>query len=228
MVSYSVFFRIWILMKITDYKHILWDWNGTLLNDLELSVELINNVLHKRGLPTLTVEQYREIFTFPVKEYYAKTGLDFEKESFEIVGKEWMDGYESRKHECGLSTCAEDVLRLIQTKGIPQSILSAYSQKSLEEIVTKFGLQQYFSRLVGLDHIYATSKVELGKALIADLKLQKGQVLLIGDTLHDFEVACEIGADAVLIAGGHQDKARLLATKSPVFNTMEEFYISVR
>lgn len=214
-------------MDITKYKHIIWDWNGTLLNDLDLSVELINKVLQKRDLPVLSVDQYREIFTFPVKDYYAKTGLDFDKESFEIVGKEWMDGYESRKHECQLSAKAEDVLQLIKQKGIPQSILSAYSQTSLEGIVAKFGLSGYFSHLIGLDHIYATSKIALGKELIANLQLQKGEALLIGDTLHDFDVACEIGADAVLIAGGHQDKARLAATNSPVFDTMEQFYTSI-
>lgn len=214
-------------MDITKYKHIIWDWNGTLLNDLELSVELINNVLQKRDLPILSVDQYREIFTFPVKEYYAKTGLDFDKESFEVVGKEWMDGYESRKHECQLSSKAEDVLQLIKQKAIPQSILSAYSQTSLEGIVAKFGLSGYFSHLIGLDHIYATSKIALGKELIANLQLKKGEALLIGDTLHDFDVACEIGADAVLIAGGHQDKARLEATNSPVFDTMEQFYKSI-
>ncbi len=215
-------------MNIKKYKHIIWDWNGTLLNDLELSVELINNVLIKRGLPSLSIDRYREIFTFPVKEYYAKTGLDFEKESFEVVGKEWMDGYESRKHECGLSRKAEDVLQLIQQSGVPQSILSAYSQSSLEGIVTKFGLRGYFSNLIGLDHIYATSKIALGKELIAKLGLHKGEALLIGDTLHDFDVACEIGADAVLIAGGHQDKARLQATNSPVFDTMKEFFASLK
>jgi phosphoglycolate phosphatase len=214
-------------MNITKYKHIIWDWNGTLLNDLELSVELINNVLRKRNLQALSVEQYREVFTFPVKDYYAKTGLDFEKESFEVVGKEWMDGYESRKHECGLSKKAVDVLQLIQQSGIPQSILSAYSQSSLEGIVATFELSRYFTHLIGLDNIYATSKIALGKELITNLQLKKGEALLIGDTLHDYDVACEIGADAVLIAGGHQDKARLQATNSPVFDTMEQFYSSI-
>jgi len=209
---------------IEKYKHIIWDWNGTLLDDLELSVELINNVLVKRNLSPLTVEGYKSIFTFPVIKYYAMTGLDFDKEPFEVVGKEWMDGYESRKKECGLAKHAIDVLELIQQKGIPQSILSAYSQKSLERFVSEFGLSNYFSHLVGLDHIYATGKIELGKQLIAKLGLQKGESLLIGDTLHDHEVAMEIGADSILIASGHQDKARLMATNVRVFASLEQFY----
>ena len=215
-------------MKIEKYKHIIWDWNGTLLDDLALSVELINAVLVKRNLPTLTVEKYREIFTFPVKDYYAKTGLDFAKESFEVVGKEWMDQYEARKPECQLAKYAVDVLQFIQSKKIPQSILSAYSQNSLRKIISVFKLEEYFSHLIGLDHIYATSKVELGKNLIANLKLQKGEALLIGDTLHDFDVASQIGADAVLIANGHQDKFRLISSNVPVFDSMEHFYSSLK
>jgi phosphoglycolate phosphatase len=215
-------------MDIRKYKHVIWDWNGTLLDDLDLSVELINGVLKKRSLPELTVENYREIFTFPVKDYYAQTGLDFDKESFEIVGKEWMDGYESRKHECGLAKYAAEVLQLVRAQAVPQSILSAYSQTSLRKIVSDFQLEQFFSHLIGLDNIYAASKVELGKKLIAELRLKRGEVLLIGDTLHDYEVAAEIGADAILIAGGHQDKLRLQSANVPVFDSMEHFYKNFR
>jgi phosphoglycolate phosphatase len=212
---------------IEKYKHIIWDWNGTLLDDTNLCVELINEVLIKRNLPSLTLQQYRDIFTFPVKDYYAKTGLDFSKEPFEVVGKEWMDGYELRKKECGLSKFTREVLNGIAKLGVPQSILSAYSQSSLIKIIGDFGLSGYFSNLIGLDHIYATGKVELGRNFMTQLGLQKGEALLIGDTIHDFEVASAIGADCILIAGGHQDKERLLKTQVPVYDSMEQFYYNL-
>ncbi len=207
---------------ISKYKHIIWDWNGTLFDDLHLSASLINGVLRKRNLPELSIEKYREIFTFPVKDYYARTGLDFEKESFEVVGKEWMDQYELRKYECGLSRCAIEVLEKIRNKGIDQSILSAYSQHTLVEVVTKSGVAGYFSHMVGLDNIYATSKLELGKKLINDLGLNGGEAVLIGDTLHDFDVAKGIGADCILIAGGHQCKETLLTSGVQVYDSLED------
>ena len=75
------------------YKTIIWDWNGTLLNDLDLSVDSVNILLKERNLPTLTVEKYKDIFGFPVIDYYVKAGFDFEKEPFEIPAKQYVKLY---------------------------------------------------------------------------------------------------------------------------------------
>ena len=62
-------------MKI--YNHIIWDWNGTLLNDRWLCVEAINQALNKRNLPMLTEGKYKDVFSFPVEDYYKKVGFDY-------------------------------------------------------------------------------------------------------------------------------------------------------
>ncbi|MEW6508256.1 MAG: HAD family hydrolase [Bacteroidota bacterium] len=195
---------------IKKYKHIIWDWNGTILNDVELCVELINWLSHKRSLPLIDIEKYRSVFTIPVKNYYAVLGFDFEKESFEQLGKIWMDEYERRKYECNLYNGVIELLNKIEKLGIGQSILSAYSQHTLNELVDHYRLKKYFTHVVGLDNIYAASKMHLGKDLMKHLGNGKGETLLIGDTVHDFEVASEIGADCVLISSGHQSKKILL------------------
>jgi phosphoglycolate phosphatase len=204
------------------YKHIVWDWNGTLFNDIELCVNIINSVLTRRNLKALSIAEYRDIFTFPVQNYYAKAGLDFTKYSFSELGKEWMDEYHERRLESKLFDKAEEILRKIYDQGIEQSILSAYKQDTLLELVNHFNLRQYFTHLTGLDHIYATSKVDLGKELMEKLNHEKGEVLLIGDTVHDFDVSQEIGADCVLIAEGHQSKERLLECGVNVYDNFDE------
>ena len=84
------------------YKHIIWDWNGTFLNDVDYCRRIINRILVENELPKLSLEKYREIFTFPVQDYYKEAGLDFSKTSFEILGKEFIDEYESKKLTCSL------------------------------------------------------------------------------------------------------------------------------
>ncbi|MDR3625645.1 MAG: HAD hydrolase-like protein [Ignavibacteriaceae bacterium] len=148
---------------LESYKHLIWDWNGTLFNDVELSVDIVNDILTGMDLKPLSVIEYKNIFTFPIKEYYASAGIDFNKYSFEVVGKQWIDEYERRRLEGRLYEGAEEVLKFISGKGIQQSILSAYSQNTLIEIVHHFELESYFSYLTGLDNIYANSKIDLGK-----------------------------------------------------------------
>ena len=204
------------------YKHIIWDWNGTLFNDVELCVKLINSVLTKRNLPALSVEQYRSIFTFPVKDYYALAGLDFAKYSFEELGKEWMDEYQVRRFEVGLHSNAEEALNKIYSNGIEQSILSAYKHDTLLELVTHFNLNRYFTHLTGLDHIYATSKLDLGRDLMKKLEHLNSNVLLMGDTIHDFEVAQAMNIGCILIAEGHQSKEKLLPCGVDVYDSLEQ------
>ncbi len=207
---------------IEKYKHIIWDWNGTILNDVNLCVELINWLALSRSLPPIDIDRYREVFTIPVKNYYAALGFDFEKESFEKLGRIWMDEYERRKFECGLYDGVTDLLNKINKLGIGQSILSAYSQHTLDELVDHYGLRKYFTHVVGLDNIYAASKLHLGKDLMSRLGNGKGETLLIGDTVHDFEVASEIGADSVLIANGHQSRRVLVECGSRVVDSVSE------
>jgi len=207
---------------VSNYKHIIWDWNGTIFSDVKLGVDIINEMLIERNLPVLTIEVYKEVFTIPVKDYYASRGFDFSKESFEIVGKCWMDEYEHRKFECNLYGGVTSVMDKIQNLGIGQSILSAYPQHTLEEMVDHFNLRKYFEYIVGLDNIYAASKMHLGIDLMKRLGNGKGETLVIGDTLHDFEVAMEIGADCVLVANGHQSKKRLLEATKNVIDSIEK------
>lgn len=208
--------------KILTYKHIIWDWNGTLLNDIELCKDIINEIIIEHGLPKLSLEDYREIFTFPVKEYYRKAGLPVDNGSFEKLGKDFISMYESRKYNCSLFPKAEAVLSEIKKAGIKQSVLSAYSQEMLDEFIGHFNLTHYFEKLVGLDNIYATSKLENGKKWMAELGLSKGEALMIGDTLHDCDVAFGMGADSLLIAAGHQNREKLSVCRGTILNSLDD------
>ena len=209
---------------IENYKHIIWDWNGTLFNDVELSIDIINNILTGMELKPLSITEYKDIFTFPIKEYYTKAGMDFDKYSFEKVGRQWINEYEKRRLEGRLYDGAEEILQFISDNGQEQSILSAYSQITLVEIVGHFKLENFFSHLVGLDNIYADSKIELGKEFMKTIGNGRGEVLLIGDTVHDYEVAREIGVKCLLIADGHQSKEVLSVCGVPVLDSIKDIY----
>jgi len=206
------------------YSNIIWDWNGTLLDDVQLCNDIINIQLVKRSLPAISLKTYREIFTFPVKEYYIKAGFDFKDESFEMIGKDFIDEYEIRKSSCLLFPNTEKVLRQIKSMEIKQFLLSAYKQDNLTKLVGEFNLTHYFESISGLDHIYADGKLELGKQLMIEIKRidENEKTLLIGDTIHDYEVAVGIGADCFLIGAGHQDELKLRSLNIPILRNISE------
>jgi len=106
-----------MIEKIAKYKHIIWDWNGTLINDVWLVVEIMNKMLKKRKLPNL------------------KLGFDFSKESFEELTVEFIGEYYVRFNECKLFDKVEEVLKKIRDRGISQSVLSMMFQNIWGAIV---------------------------------------------------------------------------------------------
>ena len=191
---------------------IIWDWNGTLLNDIELCVHTINDMLQKRNLPSLSVDEYKDVFSFPVKDYYQKIGFDFNAEPFEIPAREFIDHYNSKVESCNLHENSISVLNYFQSVGIRQFILSAMKQDALDQCLKQQKVSHFFEHVSGLDNHYAASKLKNGQQLISELNLNASELILIGDTVHDFEVARELGCQCVLVANGHQSKQILEST----------------
>lgn len=204
------------------YKHIIWDWNGTLLDDVHIVIDAMNSLLKRRRLPLLDIDKYKDIFTFPVKDYYALLGFNFAIEPFEKLAIEFVSEFSSEKYQFRLHNGVEEVLDFIKTKGIRQSILSASQEKELNEAVSKLNIYEYFTRVVGLNNHYAVSKVERGKDLLVDLGLEPKEVLLIGDTAHDFEVSKEIGCDCLLICNGHQSYQRIYNCHTSIIKSISK------
>lgn len=210
------------VQHLSGYQHIIWDWNGTLFDDTALCVTIINTMLRQRALPILSLDHYQAVFTFPVRDYYPRVGFDLGQESFETLSQEFVTTYESRRHESTLYPHTRRVLEQVTAAGKHQSLLSAYPQETLIDLVHAFDLGHLFEHLRGLGHIYADSKIDQGQQLLSELPHHQSDVLLVGDTLHDAEVAQALGTDCILIADGHQSKERLAQSGLPVVNSLEE------
>ncbi len=119
---------------------IIWDWNGTLLNDLDVCISSINVLLEKRNLPIINKKIYKEVFSFPVKDYYQAIGFDFSKEDFSIPAHQFIDLYEENVKTCSLHPAAIQVLQYFREKGTQQFVLSAMHQNMLEETLDHNGI----------------------------------------------------------------------------------------
>lgn len=207
----------------TRYQHIIWDWNGTLLDDTWLCVEVLNALLVKRGKPAISSDEYRQNFGFPVVHFYDYLGFDVDKDSFENVSRAFIDAYEARwLKECALHSEVETVLKALTEAGLSHSVLSAAEQQTLERGITHFEIQAHFKALIGTDNIHALGKIEQGRTWMAQLDWAPEAVVLVGDTLHDLEVAEAIGCDCILMTHGHHCPVRLKESGTPLAHTLGE------
>ncbi len=203
-------------------EHVIWDWNGTLLDDVQLCVDVINRILHQRSLPRISVRQYRETFDFPVIDYYLKLGFNLKKDSFEDLTDEFIGAYESKRRSLQLHPGAKEALRIFQRNRIPQCMLSAAKKESLLSYLHQYGITSFFKSVLGLDHHYADGKIHLGNKWIRNHHLEKERILFIGDTLHDLKVARAMGVRCILVVTGHNSESRLKAHHNEVVGNLHE------
>ena len=202
---------------------ILWDWNGTLLDDVELCVDALNRLLAQHDYPQrYDRDQYRAIFGFPIEDYYIRAGFDFAKHSFADLAAKYMEDYVPASAACPLADGAREALDAFRAAGLRQVVLSASMLPTLQRQVEERGITAYFDRLLGLGDIYAKSKVELGLQFMKEEGIDPARAVMIGDSVHDFEVAQAMGTACVLQCGGHQNRETLAATGAPVVEGLRE------
>ncbi|WP_157949876.1 HAD family hydrolase [Vallitalea okinawensis] len=205
-----------------SFEHIIWDWNGTLLDDVDLAIHSMNLIMADKKMNPLSKKEYFKHFGFPVSDYYRKIGFDLEQESMEELSDFFVTNYRNHLHMTGLHHRVDKTLKNFSENGLTQSILSAAEQNGLHEIVKHFGIREYFTDLVGLDDHQAKSKVERGQAWIKNQQINVDKTIMIGDTIHDYEVAKALGCHCALVAHGHQPFERLELQHGLVFKNLEE------
>jgi phosphoglycolate phosphatase len=209
-------------MNFKEIKHIIWDWNGTLVDDAQLCVDIMNGIRAKRSLSPISLENYRETFDFPVIEYYRRIGFDLEKESFEILSNEFINGYIASRKNVQLQQGALDALNYFRKRNLPQCMLSATQLETLKQTLDEYGIEHYFKTVLGLEHHYADGKGHLGETWLKKNPIEPKHVLFIGDTLHDLDVANTMGINCLLVAKGHHSKERLESAQVTVINDLKE------
>lgn len=201
---------------------IIWDFNGTLIDDLDLVVHSVNVQLAKRGLPALDVDEYRDVFGFPVQNYYRRIGVTFETETMAELSADFFSVYASALKDCPLYDQALETLDDFRRRGLRQFVLSAMEQSMLRSMIEHLGIAEFFEGVYGLAHQEADSKVSRARELQDAFNIDSQTALFIGDTTHDAEVAAALGMSIALISRGHQSPNRLEETGLPVYASYQD------
>jgi phosphoglycolate phosphatase-like HAD superfamily hydrolase len=210
-------------------EHIVWDWNGTLLDDLAIVVAAVNDTLALAGRPPISVEEYGANYTRPVLRFYERLL------GRKVPGEEWLqfdetfhDSYRSMVGSARLATDAVDALAAAAEIGVSQSLLSMYWHDELIPQVERFDLNRFLVRVDGLRGTPGDRKVAyLEEHLRAvdrgrSVALNPASVLVIGDALDDADAARVLGMACVLFDGGAHPPSQLESAGVPVVNSLME------
>lgn len=204
-----------------EYTYCIWDFNGTILDDVGLGIYTVNELLKNHGVElVLDRESYRSRFGFPIVDYYRELGFDFAKTPYRELASEWVKIYMDNLHRASLFDDVIRTLDFFKARGIRQSVLSASEKKMLSYQLDGLGVGGYFEEIMGIDNIYGDSKLSLAKKWRERNPSEK--VIFIGDTTHDIETACELSAECYIVCAGHQSEERFSEKNVKLFSTLTE------
>lgn len=209
-----------------NYTHIIWDWNGTLLDDISASLSSVNDMLARREMDAIDVDRYRECIGIPIKVFYEQV-FELEKEDYPALLAEYNEGYMLHLAECRLTEGAVQAIEYFSGRGIRQAIVSSSNNEQLLNNTKRYGIADYFDTILGSADYLAGSKIDRARAYLDASECEKQSVLVVGDLEHDADLAAEIGADCVLLSSGHENPERLKNTKVPIIGNLEELVLFV-
>lgn len=203
------------------YTHIIWDWNGTLLDDIGASLASVNDMLALRGMEPIDINRYKECISVPISGFYEKV-FDLEKEDYAEVLKQYNEGYMLHLEGCTLTAGALDMIEFFAAEGAKQAIVSSSNNTQLLANCRRYGVYEKFDAILGAEGFKAESKIGRALDYLKKSGAEKGRVLVIGDLAHDAELAHEIGADCVLLTSGHEHPDRLIQSGAVIVDSLKE------
>ena len=208
----------------SDMKSVIWDFNGTILDDVELAAGSINEVLRRRNLPTIDKAAHRRIFRFPVSDYYRSLGFDLDREEQGDISDEFHSVYQSGVESCSLNPGIAEALEYLEKRGVDQFVLSAAQEEMVVAWVRLHGIQSRFKGVYGLSDRLAVSKARRCRDLIEDFDLDPSATLFIGDTDHDVAVARAVGCRPIVVLQGHQDRFRFGDADCEIYDSFHDLF----
>ncbi|MDR0848799.1 MAG: HAD hydrolase-like protein [Propionibacteriaceae bacterium] len=206
-------------------RHIVWDWNGTLLDDTPATVRAAMAGLNAIGHPVdLTVESWREIATRPLHDIYERlVGSPLNLDQWKIVEDVWLETYVSSLSTVSLNPTALPALDEAASRGITSSIVSLHLETELRAHVEALGIADRFTHIRGSQDMGAgirPSKADEVDGQLADLGIRPDEAAMIGDMADDGREGVEAGVHVVLVPTGDTSKRRLVASGFPVADSL--------
>ena len=201
---------------------IVWDWNGTIVNDAWVFVDVMNFFLKMKGLPKTSLDDYKKNFGFPIQNYWKALGFKFNNKEFNLLNKSFIEEYQKRIFLPKLQPGIVGLIKKINRLKIKQFVLSASENSLLHKSVGFYKINSLFEDVVGVDNLNAVGKISLAKVLFKKNNLHLNKTLVIGDTKYDLDVAQALGCSALLVSYGHIEHKRLLDLKVPLVRSVKE------
>ena len=202
-------------MKI--FKNFIFDWSGTLVDDLGPVLDSTNKVFNHFGKPSFTREKFCSEFSLPFKNFYERFLPDVSMPELELLYTKFFNESEEKVK---LLEGSRDLLDVFKKSKINTYLLSSIQKQHFENQAAELGLLNMFNRV----YTEALDKRDWISKLLKDNCLKQEETVFIGDMQHDIETAQFAGVYSVAVLTGYNSR-EMLEESSPnlIVNNLMEF-----
>lgn len=177
-------------------KNLIFDWSGTLADDLPCVLRTTNAMLEHFGQQAMTEREFRERFRLPFTEFYDEVLPGVELEQLQKFYRHHFpeDG------EVPILEHAREMLAYGAATGRRLVLLSSAPLEHFEKQARTLGVRDFFERVA----CGVVDKREALVRLLKEMDMRPEETAFIGDMRHDIEAAHAAGVIGIAVATGYE------------------------
>jgi phosphoglycolate phosphatase-like HAD superfamily hydrolase/8-oxo-dGTP pyrophosphatase MutT (NUDIX family) len=189
------------------FKNLIFDWSGTLVDDMSPVIEATNVVLGKYGIAPYDREGFRRSFRLPYHEFYEELLPGVALTELEAHFRPAFDGATSL---VTVLPHAREKLEWAKQRGMRLFVLTSMDPTAFARQLNEFEMKDFFEET----YSGVIDKRELIAHILEKHSLHKDETAFIGDMTHDIETARHGGISSIAVLTGYHH-AEVLAAVRP-------------
>ena len=210
-----------------EYSTVVWDFNGTLIDDVMASLEAVNDMLIRRSQPTIDLDRYYKEIDIPIWNFYKNVFLEGTITPEEAMA-EYDSGYEAHLLPNPIMAGVVDILDYLKLLGKRQIVVSASNVNKVKSRLKDFDILSYFDTVLAHSDYNAGDKTYLAKQYFLENNISPQDAVIIGDSIFDFKMASDLGCDCILNTKGHQSRREFSVTTAQIIDDLIELKNIIR
>lgn len=198
------------------YKLVIFDFDGTLVDSIPGVVAVMRTVASQCNFAQETLDKWIQLVGVPLAQQMEILFPGKSPEYKLSIENKYREIYDHKALEiCPLFPELKEVLEQLNSAGILMSIASSKIRALVEVVLEHYSISHYFALVVGAQDVSKHKPDrEAVDRTIANLKVPRGNVIVVGDTTFDLDMARNAGVDSIGITTGVHT-ARELQESSP-------------
>lgn len=196
---------------------VVYDWNGTLLDDVGISFDCFLITLEMLGAKPPTLEEYKNNYDIPIRRLYMASGVPEQLflEKINGVFHTFYSHYKQRADKAVLRSGVADTLSSLHGKNVKQIIASNDIGDRIKHQITRLSINDFIHDVVAFSDMESRKvpKGELLKQYMKREKIPAHNAVMVGDVMEEIQIARELGMASIAITDGYVTESRLRAAK---------------